>query len=331
MQEIRRAAAMVAEQSQQVRIDSAGLERLAADLKLINPPVWLAAYLAGDPAGPEKDPVHFFDGSEKTITYMLVLDAINFCFWPTDFTVEYKGQEFGRDSRYRAVAVALRRAFEEGIPLWRADYLQTLTPEDFKDIFRTSSGQVPLLEQRLTNIQNIGQVLTERFHGQAINILTEANCHAPDVVRLVQREFVAYRDERSYQGQRFPVLKRAQIFVSDLAMLFGNRGLGQLTGLDELTCFADYRLPQFLRARGVLVYSAELDQRIAAGEILPEGCQAEVEIRANTIQTIELLRSLVAKSGQQQSAREIDYLIWEERVRLGELTVPHHRTLTTAY
>jgi hypothetical protein len=331
MQEIKTAAAIIAGQSQHVRINPAGLERLAASLKLIKPPVWLQAYFAGKQTGYKKDPVHFFDGSERTVTYVLLLDAINFCFWPAEFTIEHRGLIFGQDSRYRAVAAALTRAFEVGLPLWEPGFLQNLTRQDLLKIFQTKTGQVPLLEQRLTHLHDVGRVLEKRFFGRSTTILEEGKCYAPDIVRLVQREFKSYVDERVYHGQIFPVLKRAQIFVSDLALLFGNQGLGRLTGLDELTCFADYRLPQFMRACDALVYSRELDEHIAAGEELLEGSSEEVEIRANTIQAVELLCRLVSRDGQRLTAREIDYLIWEERARLGELAVPHHRTLTTSY
>jgi len=331
MDEIRDAAAAVAGQSQSVRIDVTGLERLAADLLRIKPPVWLRAYMAGESTAPEKDPVHYFDGGERTLAYVLLLDAVNFCFWPEEFTVELAGQEFGADSRYHAVAAALTRAFQQGVPLWDAAHLQELNLAAAQEIFRTKRGEVPLLKERLEKMRDVGKVLASQYSGQPSRILEDANRYAPDVVRALARDFVAYRDLREYRGQQFPVLKRAQIFVSDVAMLFGNRGLGKMTGLDKLTCFADYRLPQFMRDRGALVYSTELDRRIAAREVIEEGSPEEVEIRANTIHTVEMLRQLLAHRGHSFTAREIDYLIWEERVRLGKLKVRHHRTLTTSY
>ena len=331
MDEIRDAAAAVAAQSQSVRISVVGLERLAADLMRLKPPVWLKAHLAGEPTTPENDPIHYYDGTDRTIAYCLLLDAVNFCFWPAEFVVEMDGQEFGKASRYHGVAVALTRAFRAGRPLWEPDYLAQLDLPAMQEIFAAKRGEVPLLAERLEKMRNIGQVVAKKYSGDWTQVLTDANRFAPDVVRAVTRDFTAYHDFREYRGFRFPVLKRAQIFVSDLAYLFGNQGLGQMTGLDQLTCFADYRLPQFMRDRGALVYSAQLDDRIAAGEVIPEGSPEEVEIRANTIHVVELLRQRLAKQGCEYSAREIDYLIWEERVRIGKLSVRHHRTLTTCY
>jgi len=331
MYEVRDAAAAVAGKSEHVRIDVNGLERLAADLRQIEPPIWLKAYLAGEPTAMEKDPIHFFDGGEKTLMYSLLLDAVNFCFWPSEFAVDYRGQTYGPDSRYRAVAAMLTRAFEQGIPLYDVEFLANLKLRDTKKIFEPDTGAVPLLEERTTHLRDVGQVLADNFGGSPINLIDQANRHAPDIVRILIEKFESYRDYREYRGFEFPVLKRAQIFVSDTAMLFGNRGLGKFTGLDELTCFADYRLPQFMRARGALVYTPELDDRIEAGQEIVAGTPEEVEIRTNTVHVVEMLRLLLARDGAAPSSREIDYLIWEERVRIGKMKVRHHRTITTSY
>ncbi len=331
MEEVRDAAAAVAAKSEHVRIDVNGLERLAADLRQVNPPAWLKSCLAGESTAVGKDPIHFFDGREKTLMYVLLLDAVNFCFWPSKFAVEYRGKIYGPDSRYRAVAAMLTRAFENGMSLDDVDFLANLKLRDTNKIFKPDTGIVPLLEERTDHIRDVGRVLADGFDGSPVKLFDCANWHAPDVVRLLVEKFRSYRDYRVHLGFEFPVLKRAQIFVSDTAMMFGNEGLGKMTGLDELTCFADYRLPQFMRAHGALIYTPELDKRIQAGKEIIAGSQEEVEIRANTIHVVEMLRQLMAHNGHSPSSREIDYLIWEERVRIGKMSVRHHCTLTTSY
>lgn len=56
--------------------------------------------------------------------------------------------------------------------------------------------------------------------------------------------------------------KRAQIFVGDVYGAFGGVELGSFRDIDQLTMFADYRVPVVLREMGVLQYSQELAQQV---------------------------------------------------------------------
>lgn len=330
MEKVREAATQIAERGRHVRLDSEGLHRLADVLRSVCPPDNLQGYLEKSSPADGADSVHFFDGGKRTVSYALLLDAMNFCFWPEQFTVRRNGRIRGPDSRYNALAALLTRKFERGVPLWDAEYLADLSFERFRNVMQPDSGRIPLLMERWQNAVNLGQVLCQRFSGDATEVLKRAGFHAPSIAWTLSQEFDCYRDVRRYGDIEFPVLKRAQIFASDIAYLFGNRGWGKISGLDELTCFADYRLPQFMRSVGALVYTPELDERIARHEVIPEGSEEEVEIRANTIHVVESLRGLLTEHGKSPAARIIDYLIWEERVRLGELEMPHHRTITTS-
>jgi hypothetical protein len=56
--------------------------------------------------------------------------------------------------------------------------------------------------------------------------------------------------------------KRAQIFVGDVYGAFGGKGLGCFADIDQLTMFADYRVPVVLRLMGLLQYSPELQRQV---------------------------------------------------------------------
>jgi hypothetical protein len=70
---------------------------------------------------------HFFDGTQRTVNWMLLLDALNFCFWGEKgqerWQIAYQGEIL---NGYWAEAAALRRAVEEGKPVWDAGYLSNL-------------------------------------------------------------------------------------------------------------------------------------------------------------------------------------------------------------
>src|SRR6266851_3041420 len=79
---------------------------------------------------------HFFDGSERTVNWLLLLDALNFCFWSEKnqprWQIVYQGEVL---NGYWAEAAALRRAVEEGKPVWDAEYLSTIDAQELAAIF----------------------------------------------------------------------------------------------------------------------------------------------------------------------------------------------------
>ncbi len=78
------------------------------------------------------DRYHFHDGTERTVNWLLVLDALNFCFWAEKdqprWRIEYQGKTL---DGYWAEAAALTRAVEEGIPLWDAEFLSKIASTTF--------------------------------------------------------------------------------------------------------------------------------------------------------------------------------------------------------
>lgn len=73
-------------------------------------------------------------------------------------------------------------------------------------------------------------------------------------------EFSGFRDEAIYNGQQIFFYKRAQILVGDLygALAEVKDFPLKFTNLEQLTMFADYRVPQTLRLVGIFDYSPSL-------------------------------------------------------------------------
>lgn len=298
-------------------------------------------------AGPEWDTrYHFFDGTERTVNWLLLLDALNFCFWAerdqTRWSTEYKGE---RLNGYWAEAAALTRAVEEGYALWDAHYLSEISSADLAAIFRAAPSikgtdrinaastpvLIPLFEQRLANAREVGRVLLERFDGQFAHVIEEARGSAVRLALLLVEHFPSFRDVASFRGQEVRFFKRAQICVADLHSAFGGKHWGALTDMDQLTIFADYKLPQLLRHSGVLEYHPTLAARIDRLELLEMGGEEEVQIRAATVWACELLRQTMNAAGHEPvTAAAIDQQLW----LLSQGTVdmrPYHRTYTMYY
>lgn len=309
-------ARFVAEHSQHVKIHLDAVLSVASRLAQgeFHVPLWNKTY-------------HFYDGSERTVNYILVLDALNFSFWgEPQWRIGYRGEAL---SGYWALAAALKKAVEEGCPIWDATYLANLTCSQLEYLFR-GDGQVPMLEERLKIAREVGRVLISKYGGWFSKAVTASERSALMLVRELVSSFPSFNDIAHYQGQEIRFYKRAQILVADLYGAFGGRDWGEFHDLEKLTAFADYKLPQMLRGMGILEYDERLagkvDSRI---ELLPGG-EEEVEIRANTLWAVEYLRQALAERGVKALSLEIDWYVWE----LGQRQVqdkPHHLTRTIYY
>lgn len=279
------------------------------------------------------DQYHFQDGTERTVNWLLLLDALNFCFWAEKdqprWQIEYRGETL---NGYWAEAASLTRAVEEGMPLWDAAYLRTISSDDMAHIFRgiPSSPPIPLFEQRLINAREVGQVLSERYDGQFSNAIAQAGHNAVALTLLLASNFSSFNDIATYRNHEVCFYKRAQICVADIHGAFGGKQWGDLRNMDQLTAFADYKLPQVLRHLGVLEYAPELATCVDHQELIAQGSEEEIEIRAATIWACELLRRAMAKHDRIVTAAAIDQRLW----LLGQESTamrPYHRTRTQYY
>jgi Potential Queuosine, Q, salvage protein family len=280
------------------------------------------------------DALHFTDGTERTANWVLLLDALNFCFWGEPgrprWRVEWRGQVV---DGYRALAAALSRAVEEGRPVWDAEYLTALTEEELADILRPAPDGVgiPLFKERLANAREVGRVLAERYSGQFTQAIAAARGSAVELALLLARDFPSFADTSIWAGAEVRFLKRAQICVADLHAAFRGARWGAFADLDELTAFADYKLPQLLRRHGALAYASDLAEMVDNYVPLLAGSEAEVEIRAATIWAVELLRRALRECGVVCSSSAIDYRLWAESQHPDPEMRPYHRTRTIYY
>ena len=310
----------VAKKSRHVQINKQVLTRFSRKL------------LADEIEVPPWDSLHHFCGhDEDTVSYLLVLDSINFCFWPAPgkagWEIEYQSNSL---SGYYALAASLKHSVESGLPITKADYLAKLTLSQLKQILG-GRGELPLLKDRVQILNEVGQVLLEEYEGQACQLVEAAGNSAVNLVRLLTEKLASFRDVAEYLGSRVFFYKRAQIFAADLHAAFDGKGWGSFKDIDKLTAFADYKLPQVLRHLGIFDYAEALAQKVDEKIHLDEGSPEEIEIRANTIWAVELIRRELEQMGKRLRAFEIDWILWNLGQGMESRVKPYHRTLTIFY
>lgn len=164
-----------------------------------------------------------------------------------------------------------------------------------------------------------------------MNLLEKSGYDAIRLAKLVTRYFPSFMDISRYQDKDVFFFKRAQILANDLSYLKYSDRKFTLSNLDQLTAFADYKLPQRLQALGILVYSRQLSQQIDNQVIIPSGSTAETEIRSATIWGVELIRQRMQTDQNCWSACQIDNALWLLSQDHTAKISPYHRTYTIYY
>ena len=274
--------------------------------------------------------------SARLANLVLVVDALNFCFWSFPNSEKPRWQVTRNGTTYNgyaALAVALRRAVEAGYPLWDGDFLGTITEADVSEILAgdPDCDQIPLLRARMTHLREVGVALVERWEGTFLHAIRAANGSSSRLIAEVLRALPSFRDTVLVDRREVRFYKRAQILVADLFGAFGGKGLGAFTDLHTLTAFADYKVPQVLRHLGVLTYAPQLAAQIDRQELIPPESDAELALRAATVWGVELLRQEIARRGRDRPSYAIDWALWQAGQALPESVEPYHRTLTVYY
>ncbi|KAL7579725.1 hypothetical protein ACA910_021868 [Epithemia clementina (nom. ined.)] len=343
---------------------------------------------------------------ERMALYILALDAINFCFWPPSTTVGYEYVDLACTLTSMASAdheeqeQLLEKTTESESPsllslsfLLSASRLENMTVEEMQQLFvaHDKEGKCPTdMEHRCALWNELGQVLCQKYQGSALQLVESAQGSAVQLVQLLYDEFPGFRDvvhvpnhegsndcsnsnsaqtETAAQETTTTVyfLKRAQICVGDLQAALSL----SLTDTDQLTTFADYRLPQLLRHWNVLEYvDDDLRQAVDDQVELPVASRAEISIRAATVvvveqlvhhlQQLQQLRQQEQQQEQQEStattttenglskppppsnesktmitwnAVQVDWYLWQVGERMDSLgeLKPHHRVRTIYY
>ena len=274
---------------------------------------------------------HYFDGTPATVSYLTVLDTVNFCFWPPPG--ERRWGILLDDSflsGYVGMAYALRRAMEKGVPLTSAEYLAGIKTSEFARII-DGSGTLQLIENRSAALRELGFLLLKEYEGEARLMIEQASESAVGLARNLAKKLVSFRDKALYRGRPVWFLKRAQILAADLYGAFQGRAWGAFTDMDQITAFADYKVPQVLRQHGILRYAPSLASLVDGMMPIPAGSVMEVELRAATIAAVERLREILAQSGKSFLSPELDWMLWSMGQRDDFRKKPYHRTLTIFY
>jgi hypothetical protein len=271
----------------------------------------------------------------EAIDFVMVADTIDTAF--TDFAhhekfqVDYAGQHW---SDSEAEFACLKRAMDSGLPILDGKYLANITRAELNKIFE-GSIQMPMLDEKLAVLHQVGAVLAEKYHGRFHNFFKSCSPKLYDngnglIERLV-KEFPRFDDVSMLDGHEIKFYKLPQLGIWMLYATMHRSGKFHLEDPQKMTAFADYIVPVGLRLMGMTSYSKELEHAVNSHQLIPRDSRWEIEIRAHCLYATALLTEEINKlrpADQQVIIPQIDARIW---THYHTTTWPHHLTQTIMY
>lgn len=280
---------------------------------------------------------------DLAIDFAMVSNTINTAFTDFETGVKFQTEHEGQIwSDSQAMTACLKRAMGEGIPILDGRFLAEVGRDQLDAVFR-GNIEMPMLDEKLAVLNEVGRTLAERYDGFFHNFVATCSPRLFDsgkglVDRLI-REFPRFDDTSPYRGHTIQFHKLAQLTYWGLYSGFrgnGDSGDGRDGGfriddIGAMTAFADYIVPVALRVMGILAYTPELDDKIERGVLIPRDSDEEIEIRAHMVYATALLTEEVnalRPPELQVIIPQVDARLWSS---YHTTHWPHHLTRTIMY
>lgn len=250
----------------------------------------------------------------EKINFIFLFSLINFGFWT------FK-ENYGTEKVLSILNnLYLKNRYKNFVKF--LTYLKTNFHKLFKDL------KDPLIMLRSQQISEAEKVLTIKYKKTPFFILKKSNFDALKIINNLAKDFVSFNDIAFYRQKKIEFLKKAQIFVS---LVHAHCSSFSIDKMEKITAGADYRIPAYLHYLKILRYSKHLTELIKNKKIIPALSEEEVEIRANTIWAIELIKKKLKKQYKKNFfSYIIDYYLWSKSRRIKKIN-NHHRTITIFY
>ncbi|KXJ20652.1 queuosine salvage protein [Exaiptasia diaphana] len=289
--------------------------------------------------------------NRETVDWIFLLDCLNFSFWVENdvppWAVEFEGEVY---HGYWALCAGINRALKEGIPITSPSFFAKVTSAQLQQIFRSeTSTQMPLIDRRVEILNEAGKMINHNYHGSFAFMIEKCQNSALKLLQLITTSLKGFQDEGTFNNCRVSFYKRAQILIADIWACFEGKSWGQFDDIQVITMFADYKVPQALLYLGVLKYSQNLVEKLKRGDIIPPGDILELEIRGNSICSVDRIYQKVLSNAQnddifcEMKKQElaqcfnsviIDFYLWDFAKEQVEKDVDHppcHKTRTIFY
>lgn len=301
LEKIKTSCNYVAKNSKYVAINYDVLDEYIKTINMRKIKFWLSS-----------NPYNLFDMNiDKIINFMLIFESIDYCFWgQPKWTIEtIEGKKSGSDALLYALLNHVKKVD-------KIDFAN-ISFEEFSDILK-GNVDIPFLKERYETVVSICNVVNKKMNGNFYNYIEKIN-EDTELFDIIINNFSEFCDVREYDNKKIYFYKLAQLLTSDILHI---KELINGTKVDysHLVGCADYKIPQTLRALGIVEFNSELSKIVDNKQLIDENSMYEVEIRANMIAVISYINS---KLKDTCSIDINDYLFLASK-KIKDIAKPYH-------
>lgn len=252
------------------------------------------------------------------INFLLVFESIDYSFWgqPKWMINTDEGVKDGSDALLYVMLKYVKKT--------KNTDFSNISLNEFKKMLK-GNVDIPLFEERYKTVVNISKIVNERMKGNFYEFIKNITSDI-QLFDIIISNFESFRDEREYDGKIVYFYKLAQLLTSDILHI--REKLEEINvDYSNLIGCADYKIPQTLRALGIVEYNDELSNIIDSKEYIEISSKYEVEIRASQIVVINYINDRLI------NVNSIDindfFFVYSKKVKA--ITKPYHLCRNTNY
>ena len=308
-EEIIKSCKYVYKNSKSVQINEINLDNFIKEINNIETKHWLSF-----------SPFNLLDLPVETIiNFLLIYESIDFSFWGNPkWTILI-------DDVKEDGSIALLYAILKYVKKKNSTDFSNITKDEFKKILK-GNVEIPLFEERYNIIKNVSKIVNEKMNGNFYKFIKNITSDTK-LFNVIVSNFPNFKDERTYNKKNIYFYKLAQLLTSDILHIREQKENIKVDYSHLVGC-ADYKIPQVMRGLGILEYSNKLANIIDNKEEIEVNSKFEVEIRANMIVVIDMIKN---KLGDNVCAIDINDYIWCQGRNKNIKLKPYHLTRNINY
>lgn len=264
------------------------------------------------------------DEKEK-ILLVFIIESLNFCFWQKPkYKVVYHNEEVKGSE---ALFLRIIDEVENNKNFLDINYLYHLSFEEFQNIFSSSLGELSMIDTRYKLFVDTVSVICEKgdkFYEELFDIKSDY-----ELLNYIICNFKYFDDCSEYKNKVIHFNKRATLLVNDLFYMSDTINKN-IKNVNSMFGCADYGIPRTLRTYDILEYNDELSNMVDNEIEIEQNSEMEIEIRANMLYALEIMKKELQTSGKIINSIELDNLIWQMG-RKKKNVLPYHHTTTIFY
>lgn len=255
---------------------------------------------------------------DEIVNFLLIFESIDYSFWGNPkWSIEVKNSK--KDGSDALLYIMLSYIKTNGLSSF-----ENISFDGFK-LLLSGNVEIPLLRERFNTIKYVCKIVKEEMNGNFYKSISQYT-KDQDLFEYIISNFECFKDERTYDNHTIYFYKLAQLLTSDILHLREEIEKINVDYSNLIGC-ADYKIPQTLRALGIVEYNEELSEIVDSKKEIELSSKFEIEIRASQIVVLNYIKEHLNGI----SSMDINDYLFMYSKKVKDIVKPYHLCRNTNY